>query len=153
LSFFPVDDRRGAKVCHVAVLQQRLELARRASVYRGTAASGSYSMINPSLDGTAAYTDPTVVSGQTYYYVATALNSAGQESAYSAPVQAVVPRRAGQPSRRGTTDSWGLCRSCRVTAAGRHASLVDCGIDVSGAAIALIIIFKARRLFKRASSD
>ena len=36
---------------------------------------------------------------------------------------------------------------------GRHASLVDCGIDVAGAAIALVIIFEARRLFSRASSD
>ena len=34
---------------------------------------------------------------------------------------------------------------------GRHASLLDCGIDVAGAAIALIIIFEARRLFRLAS--
>jgi VanZ family protein len=34
-----------------------------------------------------------------------------------------------------------------------HASLVDCGIDVVGAAIALIIIFEARRLFRREASD
>jgi VanZ family protein len=33
---------------------------------------------------------------------------------------------------------------------GRHASLVDCGIDVAGAAIALITIFEARRLFRSA---
>ncbi len=36
---------------------------------------------------------------------------------------------------------------------GRHASLVDCGIDVAGAAIAVIMIFEARRLFRRASRD
>src|SRR5271157_4125928 len=36
---------------------------------------------------------------------------------------------------------------------GRHASLVDCGIDVAGAAIAVIMIFEARRLFGRASRD
>jgi VanZ family protein len=36
---------------------------------------------------------------------------------------------------------------------GRNASLVDCGIDIAGAVIALIIIFEARRLFRRASSD
>ena len=36
---------------------------------------------------------------------------------------------------------------------GRHASLVDCGIDVAGAAIAVGMIFEARRLFRRASSD
>jgi len=36
---------------------------------------------------------------------------------------------------------------------GRHASLVDCGIDIAGAAIAIGLIFEARRLFKHASSD
>jgi len=36
---------------------------------------------------------------------------------------------------------------------GRHASLVDCGIDIAGAAIAVIVIFEARRLFGRASWD
>jgi VanZ family protein len=36
---------------------------------------------------------------------------------------------------------------------GRHASLVDCGIDVAGAAVAVGMIFEARRLFRRASSD
>jgi VanZ family protein len=36
---------------------------------------------------------------------------------------------------------------------GRHASLVDCGIDVAGAAIAVGLIFEARRLFRRASRD
>ena len=36
---------------------------------------------------------------------------------------------------------------------GRHSSLADCGIDVAGAAIAVGMIFGARRLFRRASSD
>src|ERR1035441_8688299 len=36
---------------------------------------------------------------------------------------------------------------------GRHASLVDCGIDVAGAVIAVGMIFEARRLFNRASRD
>jgi VanZ family protein len=34
---------------------------------------------------------------------------------------------------------------------GRNASLVDCGIDVAGAAIALIIIFEACRFLRLAS--
>jgi fibronectin type 3 domain-containing protein len=38
------------------------------------------------------YIDTTVVSGQTYYYAATSVNSNGQESARSKPpVEAVVP--------------------------------------------------------------
>jgi fibronectin type 3 domain-containing protein len=48
-------------------------------------------MINSSLDGSTAYTDNTVVSGQTYYYVATAVDSGSNESAYSGQVQAVIP--------------------------------------------------------------
>jgi fibronectin type 3 domain-containing protein len=44
------------------------------------------------MDTTTAYTDTTVVSGQTYYYAATSVNSSGQESALSTPpVQVVIP--------------------------------------------------------------
>lgn len=61
------------------------------NIYRGTVSGGPYTMINTSLDGTTAYTDSTVVSGQTYYYVATAVDSESQESGYSNQAQAVVP--------------------------------------------------------------
>ncbi len=60
------------------------------NVYRGTAA-GTYSRINTTLDPITAYTDGTVVSGTTYYYAATSVNSKGEESARSAPVKVVVP--------------------------------------------------------------
>jgi fibronectin type 3 domain-containing protein len=50
-------------------------------------------MINTSLDGTTAYTDSTVVSGQTYYYVATTVNASSEESGYSNQVQVVIPTR------------------------------------------------------------
>jgi hypothetical protein len=62
------------------------------NVYRSTAPSGTYSKINSTLDPNTAYTDGTVVSGQTYYYAATSVNSSGQESTRSTPpVQAAVP--------------------------------------------------------------
>ena len=62
------------------------------NVYRSTSSSGSYTKINSSLDPNTAYTDNTVASGSTYYYAATSVNSAGQESSLSTPpVQAVVP--------------------------------------------------------------
>jgi fibronectin type 3 domain-containing protein len=61
------------------------------NVYRGTVTGGPYAMINPSLDGTTAYTDNTVVSGQTYYYVTTAVDASGHESGYSNQTQAVIP--------------------------------------------------------------
>jgi hypothetical protein len=60
-------------------------------LYRGTVSGGPYTMINTSLDSTTTYTDSTVVSGQTYYYVAAAINASGEESGYSNQVQAVVP--------------------------------------------------------------
>jgi hypothetical protein len=61
------------------------------NVYRSTTSGGVYTMINTSLDGTTAYTDSTVISGQTYYYVATAVNASSEESGYSKATQAVIP--------------------------------------------------------------
>ncbi len=61
------------------------------NIYRGMANGGPYTMINSSLDGSTSYVDNTVVSGQTYYYVATAVNSEAQESGYSNVAQAVIP--------------------------------------------------------------
>jgi hypothetical protein len=62
------------------------------NLYRSSAANGTYSKINSSMDPSTAYTDAGVVSGQTYYYSATAVNSTGTESMRSTPpVQAVIP--------------------------------------------------------------
>jgi hypothetical protein len=61
------------------------------NVYRGTVSGGPYSMINASLDGSTAYTDSTVVSGQTYYYVATAVDASSNESGYSNQATGIIP--------------------------------------------------------------
>jgi len=61
------------------------------NVYRATTAGGPYSKINPSLNQTMNYSDNTVGSGETYYYVTTAVNSDGVESGYSNQVTAQVP--------------------------------------------------------------
>ncbi len=61
------------------------------NVYRGTVSGGPYTMINTALDSTTAYTDSTVASGQTYYYVATAVNGESEESGYSNQATAVIP--------------------------------------------------------------
>ena len=61
------------------------------NVYRGAAATGPFSKINPSLNSTTAYTDGTVAANQTYYYVTTAVNSSNQESAPSTPAEAIIP--------------------------------------------------------------
>jgi hypothetical protein len=61
------------------------------NVYRGTVQGGSYQKINTALDSSTNYTDSTVVSGTTYYYVTTEMNAQGQESAYSNIAKAVIP--------------------------------------------------------------
>lgn len=61
------------------------------NIYRGTAKGGPYQMINTALEASTNYTDYTVVSGSTYYYVTTAVNAQGQESAHSNVAEAVIP--------------------------------------------------------------
>jgi fibronectin type 3 domain-containing protein len=48
-------------------------------------------MINTALDANTNFVDLAVSAGQTYYYVVTAVDSAGVEGAYSAQVVAVIP--------------------------------------------------------------
>lgn len=62
------------------------------NVYRGPANGGPYQIINTALDGSTNYTDYSVVSGMTYYYVATKVNARGEESAYSNVTEAVIPK-------------------------------------------------------------
>jgi hypothetical protein len=83
-----------------ATIQHTVDLSWNAStstsisgynVYRGTFSGGPYSRINSALDSAFSYSDRTVQSGQTYYYVTTAVDSSGVESSYSSQVQAVIP--------------------------------------------------------------
>jgi Cep192 domain 4/Protein of unknown function (DUF1573)/Abnormal spindle-like microcephaly-assoc'd, ASPM-SPD-2-Hydin len=60
-------------------------------VYRSTTSGTSYSRLNSSPSSAIKYTDGTVSSGTTYYYVVTAVNSSGTESAKSGQVTATVP--------------------------------------------------------------
>jgi centrosomal CEP192-like protein/HYDIN/CFA65/VesB family protein/ASPM-SPD-2-Hydin domain-containing protein len=61
------------------------------NIYRGSVSGGTYTQINSALNSTTTATDSTVVSGQTYYYVVTAVDSSAAESSYSNEVQAVIP--------------------------------------------------------------
>lgn len=59
-------------------------------VYRGTQTGGPYSKISPLQPG-PPYTDLSVSSGQTYYYVVTALDNNSVESSFSNEATAVIP--------------------------------------------------------------
>jgi hypothetical protein len=61
------------------------------NIYRSASPTGSYAKLNSTVNPTTAFTDSTVASGQTYYYAATSVNSAGVESSRSTPAEAVVP--------------------------------------------------------------
>jgi IPT/TIG domain len=61
------------------------------NIYRATVSGGPYSKINPSLISGTMYKDDTVLGGKTYFYVATAVDSNGVESAYSNEASATVP--------------------------------------------------------------
>jgi hypothetical protein len=61
------------------------------NIYRGTQSGGPYAKLNSSLLPSTNYTDASVQSGATYFYVTTAVDSSDVESAYSNQAQAVIP--------------------------------------------------------------
>ena len=61
------------------------------NVYRSDLSGGPYIKINPVLNSNTSYTDTSVVDGNTYYYITTAVNSDNDESRYSNQAQATIP--------------------------------------------------------------
>jgi len=61
------------------------------NVYRSSVSNGPYSKLTSPLDTSTTYIDSTVLASQTYYYVATSVDSAGNESAYSNQVSTTIP--------------------------------------------------------------
>jgi hypothetical protein len=61
------------------------------NVYRSSLNGSGYSRINSALVTLLAYTDASVQSGTTYYYVTTAVDSTGAESGFSNQATAVIP--------------------------------------------------------------
>jgi hypothetical protein len=61
------------------------------NVYRGSASGGPFTKINSSLVLTTSYTDPDVEAGETYYYVATTVDTKKSESIYSNMAPAKIP--------------------------------------------------------------
>jgi len=61
------------------------------NVYRSTVSGTGFTRVNSALVAVLVYTDTAVQNGTTYYYVTTAVDSTGMESAYSNQVSAVIP--------------------------------------------------------------
>jgi fibronectin type 3 domain-containing protein len=61
------------------------------NIYRGSVSGGPYTKLNPSVSAATTYTDTTVQSGHTYYYVTTAVDSDGVESKDSNQASVAVP--------------------------------------------------------------
>ncbi|HEY6903540.1 MAG TPA: immunoglobulin domain-containing protein, partial [Candidatus Acidoferrales bacterium] len=62
------------------------------NVYSSRVSGGPYAKLNSTPVTTTSYTDTTVQSGQTYFYVTTAVaSSGGTESGFSAEASAVIP--------------------------------------------------------------
>jgi hypothetical protein len=60
-------------------------------VYRGGNSGGPYSLITSSVVPGTNYNDASVLSGNEYFYVTTAVDSAGDESIYSNEASATIP--------------------------------------------------------------
>lgn len=61
------------------------------NVYSSTVSGGPYARLTSTPVTATNYTDSTVQQGLMYYYVATAVNSQNQESAYSGQVSVAIP--------------------------------------------------------------
>ena len=72
------------------------------NVYRASVSGGPYTKVNSSVDTLTTYVDSTVQSAQTYFYVATSVDSTGAESTFSAEVSARRSRKASARPIAGT---------------------------------------------------
>jgi cellulose 1,4-beta-cellobiosidase len=66
------------------------------SAYRSTVSGGPYALVASAITG-LSYSDASVQSGVTYYYVLTATDNQGQESVDSSEAKAVVPSPLEEP--------------------------------------------------------
>jgi len=61
------------------------------NVYRSSVSNGPYTKLNSPLVTSTTYTDTAVLASQTYFYVGTSVDSAGNETADSNQVSATIP--------------------------------------------------------------
>jgi len=88
----PVSGTGVASVQHTVALSWNASTSATGyNVYRSATSGSGYARVNSGVDGTLSYSDTSVQNGQTYFYVTTAVDATGQESAYSTEVSAVIP--------------------------------------------------------------
>ena len=61
------------------------------NVYRGQTAGGPYTKLMTSPLNAETFTDSSVLAGQTYFYVVTAVDASGVESSFSSEVSGIIP--------------------------------------------------------------
>ena len=61
------------------------------NIYRSTVSGGQYVKINSGLVSGVNYSDSSVMTSTTYFYVTTAVNSGNDESGFSNEVPATIP--------------------------------------------------------------
>lgn len=84
----------GAASSHTAVLDWNASTTATVTgynVYRGPATGGPYAKLTASPVGTETFTDSTVLAGQNYFYVVTAIDASGAESVFSSEVSGTIP--------------------------------------------------------------
>jgi fibronectin type 3 domain-containing protein len=61
------------------------------NIYRGSASGGPYTLLTSTPNAGLSYADASVLSGQTYFYVVTAVDATGTESVLSNEVRVIIP--------------------------------------------------------------
>jgi fibronectin type 3 domain-containing protein len=61
------------------------------NIYRAPNGSTTYALLNSSIDAASSYVDSTVVSGQTYNYIAESVDATGVESSPSNIITVTIP--------------------------------------------------------------
>jgi hypothetical protein len=91
-SSIPISGNGVTQAQHTVLLSWNASTAATGyNVYRSATSGSGYARVNSGLDGSLTYSDASVQTGQTYFYVTTAVDASGQESAYSSEVSAVIP--------------------------------------------------------------
>jgi Abnormal spindle-like microcephaly-assoc'd, ASPM-SPD-2-Hydin len=88
----PVSGTGVAQAQHTVVLSWNASTSATGyNIYRSATSGTGYARVNSGPDGVLSYSDTGVQNGQTYFYVTTAVDASGQESAYSSEVSVLIP--------------------------------------------------------------